>query len=638
VSAFWNHVLANCAIILFVILAWTNFAPRREGSPLTDKLKIGLVFGLGALAVMTRPIEVDTGVYIDLRTIPISIAGLVGGWPGALVATVIAGAYRLWLGGAGAGPGLAVIGLVAAIGAGGSLLLAGRIASLREAILFSFFVSACDLFVVMILPLNSNVAALHQEAPLWILIVFVTTSLATLATFNELRRRMADKRLKMCEAVIQSLPESLNVKDGEGRFLLVNPATAALMRAGPADALLGRSDHDFYPSELADRFQADEKKILASGKAQMLEQTIEWQGDSPIILSTLKAPLYDDAGDLVGLITHNRDLTERRRLMKALAESEKIAQAALSNMADGLIMFDADLKVVFCNERYRSMFPLTADLRVPGAHARDILDGAIRRGEFIAIPPEEANDFIEAAIGKLRRAGTVEFRLHDGRWIESRTTISDDDGCLVVCSDISRAKHDEQKLRDLNEKLEEMAMTDSLTELLNRRAFDVSLLAEMNRCREVNGVFSLLLIDVDRFKAYNDTYGHTAGDECLRQVARVVRGGARRRGDRAARYGGEEMAVILPNTVAADAVSMAHELRLRVRALDILHAGSEKGVVTASIGVAVFDHVHRKLTPAEFFGLADAALYSAKASGRDTVRGGDPEAPDHDRIRIGGDH
>ncbi|MCV3765074.1 diguanylate cyclase [Rhizobium sp. TRM95796] len=623
-------------MILFVILAWTNFAPRREGSPLADKLKLGVVFGLGALAVMTRPIEVDTGVYIDLRTIPISIAGLVGGWPGALVATVIAGAYRLWLGGAGAGPGLAVIGLVAAIGAGGSLLLAGRIASLRESILFSFFVSACDLFVVMILPLNSNVAALHREAPLWILIVFVTTSLATLATFNELRRRQTDKRLKMCEAVIQSLPESLNVKDSQGRFLLANPATAALMRAGPVNALLGRSDHDFYPAELADRFQAEERNILASGRAQMIEQTIAWRGSDPIILSTLKAPLYDDAGELVGIITHNRDLTEKRKLIQALADSEKIAQAALSNMADGLIMFDADLKVIFCNERYRSMFPLTADLRVPGAHARDILEGAIQRGEFIGIPPDGKEDFIEAAIAKLRLAGTVEFRLEDGRWIESRTTISEDGGCLVVCSDITRAKRDEQKLRDLNEKLEEMAMTDSLTELLNRRAFDASLVAEMDRCREVDGDLSLLLIDVDRFKAYNDTYGHTAGDECLRQVARVVRGAARRRGDRAARYGGEEMAVILPNTTASDAVTIAQELRKRVRALDIPHVGSEKGVVTASIGVAVFHSAEKQFTPAQFVGLADAALYDAKAAGRDTVRGGDREAPEHDRVKMGG--
>ena len=116
----------------------------------------------------------------------------------------------------------------------------------------------------------------------------------------------------------------------------------------------------------------------------------------------------------------------------------------------------------------------------------------------------------------------------------------------------------------------------------------------------------------------------------------ALRDTARRRGDRAARYGGEEMAVILPNTTASDAVTIAQELRKRVRALDIPHVGSEKGVVTASIGVAVFHSAEKQFTPAQFVGLADAALYDAKAAGRDTVRGGHREAPEHDRVKMGG--
>ncbi|MBB1251719.1 diguanylate cyclase [Rhizobium sp. G21] len=572
-------MLANCAIILFVILAWTHVPSGRNTSSQFNHIKTGIVFGLGALAVMLRPLEVEPEIYIDLRTIPVAMAGLIGGWPGAAVAAVMTSAYRLWLGGAGALPGLVVISLTAATGAAGAAYLGRRIARFMEIALFSAVISLGDFLVIQLLPKsNSIIPEIHRAAFIWTTIVFFTTFFACLAVFAELRRRVAEQRLQMYEAVIQSLPESLNVKDPGGRFVLANPATASLMKAPSAQALIGRSDFDFYPAFVAKTLRADEIAVMAQGEPRTMEQTVSWDDGEPLVLSTLKSPLHDESGELIGLITHNRDLTEKKRLMLALADSERRAKAALSNMADGLIMFDADLNVVFCNEQYRGMFPLTADLRVPGTPARSILEAAIARGEFADIAADKADEFIDAAMGKLRMPGVVEFPLYDGRWVESRTTPTEDGGCLVVCSDISRSKRDEQALRDLNEKLEEMATTDGLTNLLNRRAFDASLAAEMTRSQKNGTCVSLLLIDVDRFKAYNDTYGHTAGDECLRQIAQAVRATARRRGDRAARYGGEEMAVILPNTPAPDALAVSDDLRQRVRALNLNHEASEKAL------------------------------------------------------------
>ncbi|MCV3768720.1 diguanylate cyclase [Rhizobium sp. TRM95796] len=618
---FLNHVLANCAIILFVILAWTHAPFSARASGFSHQIKTGIVFGLGALAVMLRPLEIEPGIYIDLRTIPLAMAGLIGGWPGAAVAAAMTGAYRLWLGGAGALPGLVVISLTAAIGALGSVYLARRVAHYAEIGLFSAVIALGDLFVIQLLPESGSAPEIHDAAPLWIGIVFVTTFSACLAVFAELRRRVTEQRLQMYEAVIQSLPESLNVKDLAGQFVLANPATATLMRASSAEALIGKSDFDFYPASVAETLRADETAVMEKGVPLTIEQTVSWENDEPLVLSTLKSPLRDKSGNLIGLVTHNRDLTEKKQLMLALADSERRVKAALSNMADGLIMFDADLNVVLCNEQYRGMFPLTADLRVPGAQARVILEGALARGEFAGIPAERASEFIDGAMAKLRKPGVVEFPLYDGRWVESRTTPTEDGGCLVVCSDITRSKRDEQELRELNEKLEEMAMTDGLTNLLNRRAFDASLAAEMARTQKNGSCLSLLLIDVDRFKAYNDTYGHTAGDECLRQIAKAVRATARRRGDRAARYGGEEMAVILPNTSAQDALVIADELRQRVRSLDLRHEASEKSIVTISVGVAAFDPDASPKTPDQFVNQADEALYSAKAAGRDAVRG-----------------
>lgn len=625
-EAVWNHVLANCAIILFTILAWTNVPQGRARKPFVERIKLGFFFGFGTLLVMARPIEFEQGIYIDLRTITLSIAGLVGGWPGALVAAVMAGAFRLWLGGVGASAGVAIIILAASIGVAGAWWLAGRLATYRELLTFSALICLGNLIVLLIMPQNHLTEALHQAAGIWIGTVFVTTFLASMAVFAELRRRDFAKTLKMYEAVIRSLPESMNVKDPDGRFVMVNPATAKLMRVASEQDLIGKTDHDFYPPAIADTFRKDELDILAGNDAKTVEQIIVWPDSGEIALSTLKAALRDDEGTLIGLITHNRDLTEKKELASALAESEQRANAALSNMADGLIMFDAEMKVIFCNEQYRAMFPLTADMRVPGMPARQILEAAMERGEITGIAPENQKAFIDNAMSRLRQPGTVQFPLADGRWVESRTTPSENGGCLVVCSDITRAKRDEQELRELNEKLAEMAMTDSLTELLNRRAFDTALATEMTRCIGTDAGLSILLIDVDRFKAYNDTYGHTSGDDCLRQVAMAVRSVARRPGDRAARYGGEEMALILPNTREEAAIAMAHDLRMRIRALEIPHTGSEKGVVTVSIGVATIGKLARQVPSTQFINRADEALYRAKASGRDAVRAWEEEA------------
>ncbi|THV22248.1 diguanylate cyclase [Peteryoungia ipomoeae] len=619
--ALWNHVLANCAVILFVILAWTNLPQGKTVSDRREQLKLGAFFGLAALLVMTRPIEAAPGIQIDLRTIPIAIAGFAGGWPGALVASAMAGAYRLWIGGQGAIPGFSTILGFAVLGAVcGMLRLRDRF-PFGAIFGFSVLVTVFDLLIISIMPEHDTIDALRHQMAIWAGTIFITTYFASLSVQAELRRRDIGRTLKTYEAVIQSLPESLNVKDEDGRFVLANQATAKLMRVSSAGDLIGKTDFDFYPPDIASAFQADEQQILAAGTARLVEQKITWDDGTAIDLSTLKAPLHDPDGQFLGLITHNRDLTEKRRLQRALLESEKRIKAALSNMADGLIMFDANLNVVFCNEQYRSMFPLTADVRVPGMPARQILETAMARGELTGIPPEQATAFIDSAMSRLKLSGTVEFPIYDGRWVESRTTPLDDGGCLVVCSDVTRAKQDEQELRELNQRLSEMAMTDSLTELLNRRAFDATLATELERAQAADLRLSLVLIDVDRFKAYNDTYGHTSGDQCLRQVAEVLRAVARRPGARSARYGGEELAVVLPNTTEEEAIRIAHDLRQRIRDLSIPHMGSEKGVVTASIGVTTLcGSADRLLTSAQFIGRADQALYNAKAAGRDIVR------------------
>ncbi|WP_175695542.1 sensor domain-containing diguanylate cyclase [Burkholderia ambifaria] len=163
-----------------------------------------------------------------------------------------------------------------------------------------------------------------------------------------------------------------------------------------------------------------------------------------------------------------------------------------------------------------------------------------------------------------------------------------------------------------------LARTDGLTGLNNRRSFGEVLDREWRRARRTHSVFSLLFVDVDRFKAYNDTYGHQAGDDALAAVARCIGENIRRPVDTAARYGGEEFVVLLPDTPPAGAAQIAERIRAAIDELALEHAGSEYGRVTASIGLASWTP-EQDNEPDAVIKAADEALYYAKTIGRNRV-------------------
>ena len=173
-----------------------------------------------------------------------------------------------------------------------------------------------------------------------------------------------------------------------------------------------------------------------------------------------------------------------------------------------------------------------------------------------------------------------------------------------------------------NRQLESLANEDGLTGLANRRRFDAVLEAECARAHRSREPLSLLLIDVDHFKAFNDHHGHMAGDDCLRRLAQCVKEGALRPGDVAARYGGEEFALILPRTDTAGALVIAQRLIAAVREADMEHSHSMHGRVTVSVGGDTYSSWRSgPPTPATIIAAADAALYRAKAGGRNGYRG-----------------
>lgn len=174
------------------------------------------------------------------------------------------------------------------------------------------------------------------------------------------------------------------------------------------------------------------------------------------------------------------------------------------------------------------------------------------------------------------------------------------------------------RLLELAATLRQLTSVDALTGIANRRAFDLALDSDWRQATRNGSAFSLLMIDIDHFKNFNDCYGHIAGDNCLRAVAQTLAGNARRAGDVVARYGGEEFAVLLPNTDREEAMLLAERMCETVRQRHIAHRQSAAEQVTVSIGVASC-HPGDGGAAATLVEAADKTLYAAKQGGRNRV-------------------
>ncbi len=191
------------------------------------------------------------------------------------------------------------------------------------------------------------------------------------------------------------------------------------------------------------------------------------------------------------------------------------------------------------------------------------------------------------------------------------------DGCSITIRDITESKQAKAELENANKKLHRLAILDSLTQVANRRRFDQYFDQEWRRLTREQLPLSLILCDLDYFKCYNDSYGHQRGDECLIQVAQAIRQAVKRPADLVTRYGGEEFAVILPNTKAQGAKNVAQRIRLALKQLEISHYSSKASqYVTLSLGISSIIPSRDK-SPDLLLNAADQALYKAKQQGRD---------------------
>jgi diguanylate cyclase (GGDEF)-like protein len=302
-----------------------------------------------------------------------------------------------------------------------------------------------------------------------------------------------------------------------------------------------------------------------------------------------------------------------------------LSSLALNLVNCGIIGLDANQQIVLWNSwmvsrsaqsalrvRGRSLFEVFPELR--GSRVESAVLAALAGDVATNIPQSQSS-----APFPLREAGRF-----DGARIDQAVSVTPFNGgkerfCLIEIRDVSGVFDRERRLLDHAESLRARSYVDGLTGIANRRYFDVALDRELRRAQRLGSELSLLLMDIDTFKAYNDHFGHQQGDSCLTTVAQALAAMLKRPADVAARYGGEEFAAILPDTSAEQARTHANAIREHVASLDIAHApAATRPYVTLSIGVASFDKARRNVA-ATLIDAADKALYAAKRTGRDRV-------------------
>jgi diguanylate cyclase (GGDEF)-like protein/PAS domain S-box-containing protein len=422
------------------------------------------------------------------------------------------------------------------------------------------------------------------------------------------------------DAALSNMSEGLCFFDQSRRLVVSNRRFAEIYGLSTTDMQPGITLEDVVRLRIA----------AGSGTSKTLPQYMDWANN--VILCRDET---EDVAELAngrvirrrirlmpdgGWVATHADVTAARAAEAALRESEARFRLLAEHSGDVVVLSDVDGPRQYVSP---------AAERVLGWRPEELVG---RRGIEL-VHPEDLSIVREAEAAM--RAGASDgtacyrFRRPDNSWlwVEARARKypkADGPGQLVVVlRDATARKAAEQKLKEALAHTERMAATDGLTGLANRRQFDDAADREWWRCAREHLPLSVLLLDADRFKQFNDRYGHLAGDACLRAIAGQLDTVARRPGDLPARYGGEEFVLLMPNTDRFGALGVAERLCELVSTLRIPHADNNAGgIVTVSVGVATaipgdgasgFDSAQSLLSA------ADAALYQAKGGGRNRV-------------------
>ena len=369
---------------------------------------------------------------------------------------------------------------------------------------------------------------------------------------------------------------------------------------------LKAADRIFGPD--VDAMNTRFRDVLAGTVARKTRQCRFLRRDGQVFWGLISlSPVEARDGSIKWVVAMIADIDAQKRAEQALRESEERLRFITDNTRDVVWQLDAEMRFVFVNGADRRLRGFSKEKVIGESFRSQIVESSLPA--FDAAIQEHTGPFSQAIHFE------VEVHCHDrpSLWMEvNSTAIHGADGEITGYIGVSR---DVTALRRQQRLLQEQAIRDPLTGLYNRRFLDESLARELARARSENAPLALIMIDIDHFKQLNDTYGHPAGDEVIRQLARLLQRGARS-GDYVCRYGGEEFLLVLPAMSLANAAARTDAWRSAFAALDVA-LGERTVHVTFSAGVAEYPR-HGEAAD-RLIQIADQALYAAKNAGRNRV-------------------
>ncbi len=378
--------------------------------------------------------------------------------------------------------------------------------------------------------------------------------------------------------------------------------------------LMGRSHYDIFP-ETSDDWKALYNRSMAGGHEIREGNRIDREDGSTQWLRWEVVPWLDEEeSETGGIIISVEDITERKKTEDALKRSETRFRQLLEFAPDGIVVVNEQHEIIMVNGRTRQL---------TGYSSEELIQQPIEKlvpDEISVVHVGWRNEFVQGLRPNAHKRGESSelfCRRRDGSTFPADISVSPlagDEGPMVfaIIRDITERKKLEEILRKLS-------ITDGLTGLANRRAFDEAIELEWRRAVRAGTPIALIMIDIDNFKKLNDTYGHPAGDECLRIIGKVLKNMIRRAGDLAARYGGDEFVLLLPATNVSESQKIAEEIRSTLAMTKILPGGRDTGFF-ARLSIGISAVVPNQGASAEgLLAIADQALYRAKQSGKNRI-------------------
>ncbi|ANK81684.1 MAG: hypothetical protein TEF_13420 [Rhizobiales bacterium NRL2] len=418
-------------------------------------------------------------------------------------------------------------------------------------------------------------------------------------------RRNAARALDLGE-MLDQVGEAVILVDRDSVIQYANREAVELYRT-PLKKLIGKSNRDFIPEAEAERFEKFQQTLRDSMEPQAIETT-RVRGDGTTVPVELRvSPIRDSAGKLSGFVSVSYDISDQIRLQESAriaADRNAVLVRLLENLPDPVFHMRPDGTLGYVNDAVEDVYGYKPEELLDGPMARvRPLDRAKHMAEFVARAIETGEPCIMETQALHKDGHRIEVEV---RAVRIDDTDGNYAGLAGFARDIGERKRMETELR-------RHASTDTLTGLANRRHFEAIAAAEVKRAARYGHPLSFIICDLDHFKRVNDSFGHDGGDVALQRFAQIVSASLRLPTDVAARLGGEEFGVLLPETDIESAVAVAERIRRRTEEAAIEFGGRPMRL-TVSLGVS--QHAPGESSLAAAMKRADRALYEAKGAGR----------------------